>query len=256
MKLLIILFIVILLFIIDYVVFSLRYTKKYFIDFLISALIVVVINGLLFKILNIKNVIDLKFFGYIAMPVFTLVLIIKLLSGKPKKEESKKSVYIELEHQKGKVRYENPFNGFLVYGGAEAGKTSSVGKPLLKEYMRNEFGFFIYDAKESDYTKTAMKLKEDLNFPFPIYNIDFYDPRKSYRTNIFHPSAIKDEQLVPEFAEIFFASQVKKDYKKDQWYSMAMGVFKAVAWVFFKHFWMERSSMLFRSHLRTFRRSS
>ena len=236
MKLLIILFIVILLFIIDYVVFSLRYTKKYFIDFLISALIVVVINGLLFKILNIKNVIDLKFFGYIAMPVFTLVLIIKLLSGKPQKEESKKSVYIELEHQKGKVRYENPFNGFLVYGGAEAGKTSSVGKPLLKEYMRNEFGFFIYDAKESDYTKTAMKLKEDLNFPFPIYNIDFYDPRKSYRTNIFHPSAIKDEQLVPEFAEIFFASQVKKDYKKDQWYSMAMGVFKAVAWVFFKHF--------------------
>jgi hypothetical protein len=82
---------------------------------------VVVINGLLFKILNIKNVIDLKFFGYIAMPVFTLVLIIKLLSGKPK-EESKKSVYIELEHQKGKVRYENPFNGFLVYGEQKQGK--------------------------------------------------------------------------------------------------------------------------------------
>jgi hypothetical protein len=96
--------------------------------------------------------------------------------------------------------------------------------------------FLFMMLKKAIILKTAMKLKEDLNFPFPIYNIDFYDPRKSYRTNIFHPSAIKDEQLVPEFAEIFFASQVKKDYKKDQWYSMAMGVFKAVAWVFFKHF--------------------
>lgn len=236
MKLLIIIAIALGLFILDLIVFSLRYTKKYFLSLLIGLIVAVGINVAVYKLLEYKNIIDQKFFAYIAGPVLTLVLIVKLLSGKPKDKDDKERVYIQLEHENGIIRYENPFNGFLVYGGAEAGKTSSIGKPLLKEYMRNNFGFFIYDAKESDYTKTAMKLKDELNYPFPIYNIDFFDPRKSYRTNIFHPSAIADEQLVPEFAEIFFASQVKKDYKKDQWYSMAMGVFKSVAWVFFKHF--------------------
>lgn len=237
MKLLIIIAIVLGLFIIDLIVFSLRYTKKYFLDILINLGLGVTVNYAVFRILEFKNIADQKFFLYMATPVLGLMLLIKVVSGKPKLKEESNKMYIELEHEGGKkIRYDNPYNGFLVYGGAEAGKTSSVGKPLLKEYMRNGFGLFIYDAKESDYAKVAMKIKDDINYSLPIYNIDFFDPRRSYRTNIFHPSAILDDQLVPEFAYVFFTSQVKKDYKKDQWFSMALGTFKAVSWVFFKHF--------------------
>ncbi|CAA7197447.1 type IV secretory system conjugative DNA transfer family protein [Chryseobacterium potabilaquae] len=151
------------------------------------------------------------------------------------KDEKEKKYTIRLEHEGGVIVYDNPFNGFLVYGGAEAGKTSSIGKPLLKEFMRNNFSLFIYDAKDSDYTLTASKIKNDINYPYPIFNLDFFDATKSSRTNIFSKKVISDDILVPVFAEIFFSSFLKDDEKKDEWFDMALGVFKGVTWVFYQH---------------------
>ena len=48
-----------------------------------------------------------------------------------------------------------PFSNFLVYGGAGSGKTKSVGKWLLEEYIRQGFAGFIYDFKDVDCTRTA-----------------------------------------------------------------------------------------------------
>lgn len=42
----------------------------------------------------------------------------------------------------------NPFNGFLVYGGAESGKTKSIGKPLLEQFVKSRFAGFVYDYKD------------------------------------------------------------------------------------------------------------
>lgn len=44
------------------------------------------------------------------------------------------------------------YSNFLVYGGAGSGKTKSIGKWLLSEYMRLGFAGFIYDFKDTDYT--------------------------------------------------------------------------------------------------------
>lgn len=45
----------------------------------------------------------------------------------------------------GRITFGNPFNGFLVYGGAESGKTKSIGKPLLEQFIKSRFAGFIYD---------------------------------------------------------------------------------------------------------------
>lgn len=174
-------------------------------------------------------------FIYGASLISSLVLYIFFGKKMPPKEEKEKKYTIRLEHEGGVIVYDNPFNGFLVYGGAEAGKTSSIGKPLLKEFMRNNFSLFIYDAKDSDYTLTATKIKNDINYPYPIFNLDFFDATRSNRTNIFSKKVISDDILVPVFAEIFFSSFLKDDEKKDEWFDMALGVFKGVTWVFYNH---------------------
>lgn len=237
MKALYIILIVVILLTVDFIVLLLPFSKKKVIRFLFGIIGILITNFLVYVILKKFNIVDFKFFLYVAVPTAVIPILVFLVKGNNSAatiEPNKKQIV--LEHESGKIIYDNPYNGFLGYGGAEAGKTASIGKPLLKEYMRNNFAFFLYDAKESDYTKTAMLLKDKLEYPFPIYNIDFFEPEKSYRTNIFHPSAITDDALVPEFATTFFASQVKKDYKKGEWYDMALGMFKAIAWVFYKYF--------------------
>jgi hypothetical protein len=200
---------------------------------------IVLANIIFYIILQYFNVVDFPYFFYISILSFVISAIIFIVYRHRKdkeKKEGKKIMQIVLEHKKGKIIYRNPYNGFLVYGGAEAGKTSSIGKPLLKQYMLNGFAGFIYDAKENDYTLTAHKIKEDINYPYPIYNLDFLDPSRSYRTNIFCPEVITDPQLVPEFAELFFSSFLADDEKKETWYKMGLGVFKAVAWNFYTYY--------------------
>lgn len=197
------------------------------------------VNLILYVILQYLNILDFLFFFYISVPVFVVSAIIYMVYKIRKEKEQKaikKSMQIILEHDKGKIIYSNPYNGFLVYGGAESGKTASIGKPLLKQYMLNDFAGFIYDAKENDYTLTALKIKEEINYPYPIYNLDFLDPSRSYRTNIFCPEVITEPQLVPEFAELFFSSFLADDEKKETWYKMGLGVFKAVAWNFYNYY--------------------
>lgn len=53
------------------------------------------------------------------------------------------------------IRYYYWFSNFLVYGGAGSGKTKSIGKPLMEQYIRSGFAGFIYDFKDFDYTRTA-----------------------------------------------------------------------------------------------------
>jgi hypothetical protein len=192
-------------------------------------------NYLIYKFLSYFNIIDSTFFYWLSIPAFVLATITYIVVRKEKITLSL-SKQIVLSHNKGEIVYRNPYNGFLIYGGAEAGKTASVGKPLLKEYMRNGFAGFIYDAKENDYTLTALNIKEKIGYPYPIYNLDFIHPDRSYRTNIFCPGVIKEPMLVAEFAEVFFSSFLKEGEKQNEWYDMALGAFKGVAWVFFNDY--------------------
>src|SRR5690606_26702913 len=85
------------------------------------------------------------------------------IQGKPIGENG--VVPFVLKSNKGNIIFNNPFRNFLVIGGANAGKTASIGKPLLKSYIENGFAGFLYDMKDFDYTKTAYNLVNKLNYP-------------------------------------------------------------------------------------------
>jgi len=211
--------------------------KKRMLNFWVGVLGAILYNFILFSVLQSYRIIDSGFFLRLFFPALILsAVIFFIVQKRGDKKANNKNKQIVLEHKKGRITYNNPYNGFLVYGGAEAGKTASVGKPLLAEYMRNGFAGFIYDAKENDYTSTALKIKEETGYPYPIYNLDFVDPSRSYRTNIFCPEVITDPMLVPEFAEVFFTAFMKEGETKNEWFDMALSVFKAVAVVFYNNY--------------------
>ena len=75
------------------------------------------------------------------------------------------------------------YSNFLVYGGAGSGKTKSIGKWLLEEYIRLGFAGFIYDFKDVDYTQTAYNLTKKYGYPHKFYYVSFDKPERSYRFN-------------------------------------------------------------------------
>ena len=92
-----------------------------------------------------------------AIVVLCLVIALVLLLPSSDKKQKKDAQYrFELFADGGRrITFGNPFNGFLVYGGAESGKTKSIGKPLLEQFVKNRFAGFIYDYKDFDLTRTA-----------------------------------------------------------------------------------------------------
>lgn len=127
----------------------------------------------------------------------------------------------------------NPFDGFLVYAGANSGKTKSIGKPILREYIRNDFAGFVYDYKDFDLTKTVNHLIKKYNYPYKVYNITFTDLSKTYRTNPISPKVVTDEilfiQLITDLLDAYMM-----DGKKNEWYGGALGILRGVAINFYK----------------------
>lgn len=148
-------------------------------------------------------------------------------------EQSKKMEF-RLPLKNGKMmKFFNPFVNFLIYAGSGSGKTKSLGKPLLGEYIRNGFAGVIYDLKDNDYTTTAyhfLKKHKEI-YPYKFYYLDFVNPH--YRTNPIKPSVLKDPNLLAQLMYDFFGSTSMEDRKKDEWFDGAAGILKGVANRFF-----------------------
>lgn len=61
-----------------------------------------------------------------------------------------------------KITFADPFDNFLVYGGANSGKTKSIGKPLLSQYIQAGFAGFVYNYKDFDLARTAVHLVKNI----------------------------------------------------------------------------------------------
>lgn len=147
----------------------------------------------------------------------------------------------KLHSKQGTIEYYNPFLNFLVYGGMGCGKTASIGKPLLKEYLRHNFAGFIYDFKDMDFTQTAynLLLHEFKEYPYPFYSINFANPQYSDRTNPISPNVIEDENLFIQLIDDMLKAYVAKGVgasNNDIWTNGALGLFQGVAFRFFKEY--------------------
>lgn len=127
------------------------------------------------------------------------------------------------------LRFRNPFVNFLAFGGSGSGKTKSIGKPLLREYIRHGFAGFIYDYKDFDLTMSAWGLVQKYkdSFPCSFYTISFTDLSRSHRFNPIKPSIVGNETLFLQLMNDFIDNYALGD--KNEWYSGAKGIFKGVA---------------------------
>lgn len=159
-----------------------------------------------------------------------IILIVAFIPSSDKKKAQGQKYHFELLADGGKrITFGNPFNGFLVYGGAESGKTKSIGKPLLDQFIKNNFAGFIYDYKDFDLTKSAYNIVKRHNYPYKYYYISFVDMERTYRTNPIKPKVVGNESLFLQLMGDFLTAYMDKDSKQDEWFGGALGILRGVS---------------------------
>jgi len=126
------------------------------------------------------------------------------------------------------------FANFLVYGGAGSGKTKSIGKWLLEEYVRLGFAGFIYDFKDTDYTQTAYNLIRKHGYPHKLYYVSFDKPERSYRFNPL--KVVRDRTELIQLMEDILLALLPRKEQQNEWVSGGLGILRGVAFRFWDEF--------------------
>ena len=168
--------------------------------------------------------------------ILLLVIIVVLFIPSRKKEKGNSPYEFVLTAGKQSLVFRDPFDNFLVYGGANSGKTKSIGKPLLGQYIEAGFAGFIYDYKDFDLTRTAYHFVEKHKAKARFYYLSFTDLDRTYRVNPIAPSVIEDENLFLQVIEDLLLAYQGEGSKRDEWFNGALGILKGIAIRFFKDY--------------------
>lgn len=171
---------------------------------------------------------NFKFYPIILLAFLCLNLLF-LQDKKTKSKPRKNSDLFELESESGTIKFYYPRDNFLVFGGAGSGKTASIGKPLLEQFIKTGWAGFIYDYKDFDYTKTAYNLINKYNYPYKFYQVSFTDMSRTHRFNVLDKQVISSQNLLFQVLDDFLRSMLPADGKTDEWYNGALGLLKGVA---------------------------
>lgn len=217
-------------------------TQKRVTNFVISSAVsIAVLVPFLIEVPNLLSFYASSYYGYGLMAICIIFCLYGFFFGSVPTDEQNLSVggrpVFSLESINGKkISFGDPFDNFLVYAGANAGKTKSIGKPLLEQYIQHGFAGMIYDYKDFDYTTTAYNFIKKHNYKNPFYYISFTDMQRTYRFNPLKPSVVADENLLMQLIDDILGANLGEGSKKDEWYMGALGVFKGTAIRFFKEF--------------------
>ena len=159
----------------------------------------------------------LFFPGYMLCPAAASFIILFLsriwdLSRTPAKGNGADPIRLPVRSgiRESRLEFHYHYSNFLVYGGAGSGKTKSIGKWLLSEYMRLGFAGFIYDFKDTDYTRTAYNLIKRHRYPHKFYYVSFDRPERSYRFNPL--KVVRDRtELIQLMEDVLLALLPKKE---------------------------------------------
>lgn len=175
---------------------------------------------------------------YVLLPciVFFFISLYRYSLEKPiSTPKSGEDVFV-LGSKYGKIEFYYPRDNFLVYGGAGSGKTASVGKPLLEQYIKNHWAGFIYDYKDFDYTKTAYNLINKYDYPYSLYRVSFTDMSRTHRFNPLKKKIIGSETFFFQAMDDFLKASAPADVVKNDsggWFNGALGLLKGVGIRFF-----------------------
>jgi hypothetical protein len=162
-------------------------------------------------------------------PIFVIISIYVYGIDKRKSTPRKGEAVFELGSDSGTIEFYYPRDNFLVFGGAGSGKTASIGKPLLEQFIKNGWAGFIYDYKDFDYTKTAYNLIQKYGYPYTYYQVSFTDMSRTNRFNVLKKEVIDSESLLFQVMDDFLRAMLPVDAKTDEWYNGALGLLKGVA---------------------------
>lgn len=213
------------------IIYSINLTGKRVLNFLIGTLMVI---GVLLVFEKIQP--QTAFLNMLVTSIGALYGIVTWsrrgtdASGKSKPGDKR----FALQANGKRVLFDNPYRNFLVIAGSGSGKTKSIGKPLLENYIKHGFAGFVYDLKDFDYTKTAYALTLRYNYPHKFYYINFMDLSRSYRTNVIKPKLIEENLLLQLMADVM--KSYLKDGQENEWFINALGVLKGVAVRFYHDF--------------------
>ena len=190
-----------------------------------SALATVLVITLFWKFLGFL------YFPYLLIPyvVFFFIAVCVYGSLKSKSSPKKHEDVFHLEADYGTIEFYYTRENFLVLGGAGSGKTASIGKPLLEQFIKFGWAGFIYDYKDYDYTQTAYNLIKKHGYPYKFYIVSFTDMNRTNRFNILKKEVIDTESLLFQVLDDFLTSMRPVDAKADEWYNGALGLLKGVA---------------------------
>lgn len=200
-------------------------------------------NIALFVVLVLLEVIVCNLIGLVylyptvlALVVFLFFTLKDLKPDSLRKGGSEKAICLPvLSGVRGRqLRFYYYYANFLVYGGAGSGKTKSIGKWLLQEYIRLGFAGFIYDFKDIDYTRTAYNLMKKYDYKDEFYYINFDNLSRSYRFNPL--KNVSDKTVLMQLMEDMLLSMQAKDAKQDEWFAGGLGILRGVAYRLYDEF--------------------
>ena len=200
-------------------------------------------NIALFVVLVLLEVIVCNLIGLVylyptvlALVVFLFFTLKDLKPDSLRKGGSEKAICLPvLSGVRGRqLRFYYYYANFLVYGGAGSGKTKSIGKWLLQEYIRLGFAGFIYDFKDIDYTRTAYNLMKKYDYKVEFYYINFDNLSRSYRFNPL--KNVSDKTVLMQLMEDMLLSMQAKDAKQDEWFAGGLGILRGVAYRLYDEF--------------------
>lgn len=220
-----------------FIVFSIRFHQKNKWSFTIATILAIIVSIALYTLVLHYEMEKGLFLIYMSGG-FAITCAYGWLSSsginnteKHPKHDQNGSFSLELANGK-RIYFGDPCTNFLVYGGAGSGKTKSIGKPLLEQYIKHGWAGMITDYKDYDYTKTAYALVKKYGYKNKFYYMNFVDLSRSYRCNIIKPSVVRDDALLVQLIDDILLAYAG-DAKKDEWYLGAAGIFKGVAVRFF-----------------------
>lgn len=222
------------------------YAALFCVSFLIGSIKIfnkVWYNVALFVVLILLEVIACNWIGIVylyptvlALMVFLFFTLKDLRPGSSRSGGSEKAICLPVQSgvRGRQLQFYYYYANFLVYGGAGSGKTKSIGKWLLQEYIRLGFAGFIYDFKDIDYTQTAYNLIKKYDYKGEFYYINFDNLSRSYRFNPL--KNVSDKTVLMQLMEDMLLSMQAKDAKQDEWFAGGLGILRGVAYRLYDEF--------------------
>ena len=122
---------------------------------------------------------------------------------------------VQLQRQ-GWVNVVEPFSHTLILAGSGAGKTISLVRPFLRQFIDKGYCGILYDFKNPDLIDelNTILIGNEHRISMPYYIINFRDVRKSHRFNILSPELIRNANYAEEYA-LSIMSNLDKSILRD-----------------------------------------